>query len=75
MLTFYFFGAAGACEDPLGDQIDVLKNDEGRREARLVVVLHHQEVHTVLPDLDRVSLHFLEHVTTINIFFIRYSNQ
>ena len=34
-------------------------------EARLDVVLHHQVVHLVLPDLDGILLHRVKHVAEI----------
>ena len=44
------------------EEDDVLEEDEWRRQHRFDVVLHHQEVHAELPDLNRVGVHFLEHI-------------
>ena len=59
----FFVAEAGLAVDPLEREVDVVKDNEGRGEGRLVVVLDHQEVDTVLPDLDRVALHLVKHVS------------
>ena len=65
-LTIYIF--PGAQPDEVSDDHeDVFKHDERWRQAWLPVILHHQEVHPVLPDLDRVHLDFIKHVTGKNM--------
>ena len=44
------------------EEDDVFEEDERRRQHRFDVILHHQEVHAELPDLDRVCVHLLEHI-------------
>ena len=60
--TWAKLGTACLSEAELEWEEDVFEDDEWWSEARLVVVLHHQEVHPILPDLDRVHLHLLKYM-------------
>ena len=50
------FAYTATLDEPTEAQNDVLKKDERWRHARLDVILDHQEVHAVFPDLDRVGV-------------------
>ena len=46
----------------LSHQVDVVDGDERGRQYWLCVILHNQEVHAKLPDLNRVLLHIFKYV-------------
>ena len=63
ILTFTFMPSTGFPYNPANSQEDVLEDAERWDEERLVFILHHEEIHLVFPDLYRVVLHLLKHMT------------
>ena len=52
-------------DEPTEAQNDVLKKDERWRHARLDVILDHQEVHAVFPDLNGVGVDLFKDIATM----------
>ena len=62
LITLFIVVETGPPENPPYKQVNMLKYDEGRRQARLSVVLHHQEIHLVLPHLHGICLNFFKNM-------------
>lgn len=48
---------------PLYDEEQMFNQTKWRNQGRLFLILHHQEVHLILPNLYRVLVYSLKHMT------------
>ena len=62
ILTFRLLFPTDLKHQPPYEQQYVYKDTERWYKRRLLVILHHQEVHLILPDLDGILLYRVKHM-------------